>query len=275
MPHKMRILGVAGQAGSGKDTVADKLCTDRGFTKVALADPIKRFGKRVFGFTDQQLWGPSAYRNAVDPRFESPEVWANVERQLYEYALDYVLELMPSVTEERAQTAVQDLTRWFHWLHATYTKNLSPRIMLQALGTEWGRESVDPDIWVNAMISTARALLHEEGSSAKYVYSPEDGLTSVSMFRMAYTPAVGVVVSDIRFKNEFDAIHAAGGSVVRVIRPDTDEEAGTVGIANHASEAQEFTLADFDFILMNDSSLTVLHSNMEQYLEIFLLQHRG
>lgn len=55
--------------GSGKDVVADILMAERNFAKVALADPMKRFCRELFGFTDEQLWGASEKRNEPDARF--------------------------------------------------------------------------------------------------------------------------------------------------------------------------------------------------------------
>lgn len=42
------VVGVIGKAGSGKDTVADHLVRDHGFTKMALADPIRKIVETVF-----------------------------------------------------------------------------------------------------------------------------------------------------------------------------------------------------------------------------------
>lgn len=67
------ILGLSGHAGCGKDSMADRLVSRHGFVKVALADPLKRFCREAFGFTVQQLWGPSQYRNAPDRRLASPD----------------------------------------------------------------------------------------------------------------------------------------------------------------------------------------------------------
>lgn len=61
------LVGIAGFAGSGKDTVADMLSAHYGFQKVSLADPLKRICKEVFGFSDVSLWGPSSYRNDPAP----------------------------------------------------------------------------------------------------------------------------------------------------------------------------------------------------------------
>lgn len=83
----------------------------------------------------------------------------------------------------------------------------SPRELLQTLGTEWGREMVSQDIWINIAMRRARQY---EGSSWN------------------------VAITDVRFDNEAEAILAAGGQVWRVERPG----AGLSGqAAEHSSEA--------------------------------------
>jgi hypothetical protein len=63
------IIGILGQSGSGKDTIADYLVKKYRFVKVALADPLKRICKEVYGFSDLQLWGPPDMRNSPDFRY--------------------------------------------------------------------------------------------------------------------------------------------------------------------------------------------------------------
>ena len=60
----MNILGIAGQAGSGKDTVANLLVDNfpSKIVVIALADPLKRIVRTVFGFEHEQLWGPTERR---------------------------------------------------------------------------------------------------------------------------------------------------------------------------------------------------------------------
>lgn len=65
----MSIIGVTGVAGSGKDAIAHILVSEHGWTRIALADPMKRAVADWFGFTDDQLHGPSARRNEVDERW--------------------------------------------------------------------------------------------------------------------------------------------------------------------------------------------------------------
>lgn len=65
----MRIIGIHGAAGSGKDTAAEFLVADHGFTRIGLADPMKRFAAALWPWGWERLWGPSELRNEPDPRF--------------------------------------------------------------------------------------------------------------------------------------------------------------------------------------------------------------
>jgi hypothetical protein len=80
----------------------------------------------------------------------------------------------------------------------------TPRLAMQTIGTEWGRDIIGADVWVNAWRRAVDRLA--EGCP--------------------------VVIDDCRFPNEAEAIMAAGGVIVRVESP----RAGTVD-AGHSSEA--------------------------------------
>jgi hypothetical protein len=56
------LIAFAGKAGVGKDTAGDLICREQYAVKVALADPMKRICRDVYGFTDEQLWGSSEHR---------------------------------------------------------------------------------------------------------------------------------------------------------------------------------------------------------------------
>lgn len=200
------ILGLSGHSCCGKDTFADRLVL-RGWIRLSLADPIKRTAQQWWGFSDQQLWGPSEERNRPDPRYPRPD--------------------------------------------GTF---LSPRFALQTLGTEGGRTCY-PNTWVDLAIRTANAIL----SGA--VYHPHVGLGPSSGRR-----PVGVVIPDVRFANELDAIQAAGGQVFRLLRPGAD---GHVGIPGHASEAEQDGLPDirFDRIVKVPEGLTPYCSLIDKLAE--------
>ncbi|UUJ74495.1 deoxynucleoside-5'-monophosphate kinase [Microcystis phage Mae-Yong1326-1] len=75
----------------------------------------------------------------------------------------------------------------------------SPRYAMRSLGTEWGRDQMAPDVWVRIL------------------------LTKAATHRMRGEP---VVVDDMRFPNEAQAVRDAGGLTVRVTRPDLPPQAG-------------------------------------------------
>lgn len=274
MNNKIRLIGVSGQLGSGKDTVAEHLIEEHGFTRVALADPIKRFGYHVFLFNEKQLWGPSGFRNSIDSRYETSAsfAWDSALGRLEAFGRTYCTDVLGTDDRDQVEAAYKELVHWFFWLRTTHGESLSPRVMLQTLGTEWGRERISSDIWMKYTLRTAKSLLHLDGSTRAWEYCPLKGISPAS--GGVDTGVNGVVISDVRFENEFRAIRSAGGAVIRVIRPDTDEEAATVGIAGHASEAQNFSFDNFDFIINNDKSLRELYENVDQYMEIFNVAHK-
>lgn len=63
------LIAFTGAAGCGKSTAADYLADVHGFDVIALATPLKEMVGTLFDFDSWQLYGPSAARNAPDPRY--------------------------------------------------------------------------------------------------------------------------------------------------------------------------------------------------------------
>lgn len=94
----------------------------------------------------------------------------------------------------------------------------SPRELLQSLGTEWGRQTVADDVWIRATLREVRGWLQADEH---------------------------VVITDVRFTNEAEAIRAAGGRVFRVVRPgvaclapEAAAHASERGIPDHLVDAE-------------------------------------
>ena len=89
----MKLLGLEGQARSGKTTVARATTTGR-VALIGFADEIKRIAQALYAFTDEQVWGdakdtPDARWGGLTPRkvYQSlgegmrqchPDVWVRV-----------------------------------------------------------------------------------------------------------------------------------------------------------------------------------------------------
>lgn len=119
--------------------------------------------------------------------------------------------------------------------HGFHEAPLTPRLALQRLGTEFGR-ALDPNVWVRLGIRRAE----EAGRQPFYTDRPHDDAgwwayppqTFGPLGRVLWPDRIGpfeeipskpptvagVVVTDVRFPNEAEAIRAAGGVVWRVRR---------------------------------------------------------
>ena len=104
----------------------------------------------------------------------------------------------------------------------------SPRHAMQTLGTDWGRDMIHPNLWLNI---TARRV-------HKIMAMP-------AMHHIA-----GIVISDVRFENEADWVRAHGGQVWHVRRAACGLAGAT---ATHISE-QTIPRHAADRIIANDGS---------------------
>lgn len=224
----MQVLILAGRAAVGKDTAAEILESLYGARSLAQADKLKQLGQ-AFDFSREQLYGPSECRNRPDPRYVlgSPH-WAIAERAIKGDFGDVWLEdVLPFGTKGvDFKHARGMLTMWFNTLKTrVYAEGvaLSPRTMLQTLGTEFGREVLGEDVWSRYALALAEQWLTEG--------------------------APLVVFKDGRFPNECRAVRACGGKVLHLTEPAPVELVG--GVAGHVSERALEGLTEFDAHVLN------------------------
>jgi hypothetical protein len=206
MSPKLNLISLLGNAGCGKDTVAETVLKATQGTSLAFADPLKEFAAILFQFSKEQLYGPSEKRNEVDTRKNDPTYQVDVLERFAKHGYVWVDSVLPPYVDR--MNAFGALIRWLKSVNDA--PELSARLVLQTLGTEWGRAVYAP-IWVEYGAKRARMAL-------------EGGIPMV-------------VVRDCRFVNEAKAFKDIGGEVWFIDRPSRAEL--TAGVQNHASEREQ------------------------------------
>lgn len=232
MSGNFTVLGLFGPARSGKDLVADWLHEEKGFQKVAFADPMKRFVHDLFLYPNEILWGPSELRDIV--RDVGDEFWMSALSRFSSVAGQFIAEV---VEEPFKVTAFLKLMDWFTWLRKTYPTEISARVILQTMGTEWGR-AVDPRMWLKYGWNKVIPQLADGN-----IYTQTGGIRQASI---PFSHA-GAVITDHRFHNEIEESQKRGGYVLRLRRLAIEARTDNVGIQGHQSEAEGKKIPDYAF----------------------------
>lgn len=115
----------------------------------------------------------------------------------------------------------------------------TPRWAMQSLGTEWGRKLIGEDVWVNAWKRAVQDWLDNDYSA--------------------------VVVDDMRFQNEVDAVKSFNGVLVKVVR-------GEPSADQHESEKHIDSFAP-DYTIVNNGSLEDLENAVHDLIEKINNEH--
>lgn len=128
--------------------------------------------------------------------------------------------------------------------------HITPRAMLQLMGTEAGRDTFHPDLWVLSLEKRAKSNEH-------------------------------TVIADVRFPNECDAIRNMGGFIVRVARGSepswyndalkANTEKNTDHMSKHTIHYSEWAWIGqkTDYNISNNGSLDMLNADVKHMLKIF------
>lgn len=181
------IIGLSGWARAGKDTVADYLVENHGFTKLSFAAPMRSSLEALNPIVGraQKLSGSIPLR-------------------------------LKSVINEWG---------WDGYKESPYGDEM--RQLMQRFGTEVGRNIFGESFWVDQAMKLAQ-------------------------------PYDRVVFSDMRFKNEAQAVLDAQGKTWRITR--TGVEAANDHISEH--DLDDFA---FDTHICNDEDIRKLHASIELY----------
>lgn len=231
------LIGIGGLKGHGKDAFADALVAHSGYVKTFMSEPL------------------DAALRTLNPIISMPRVYGEDEKQ------EISLSLGIPHREEAEFHRIERYTDVVDRLGYTAAKEiLEVRRLLQAMGTEVGRNMFGESVWVDI----AREKILES--------------------RAAGTP---VVITGIRYQNEIDLVRELGGYTVWVERtvwpvkephPLTDaidaalqspEEPQGVAQDTTAAHSSETSLhaEDFDIFIENDSTLQDLEAQAVRLAE--------
>lgn len=205
---------ISGKIGSGKSFAATVIESNFGnVSRYAFADKVKEIAIYIY----YQYWNNSGPTKADYDKYRQSLFVKNKECSLYFYERESLLRAIQSACVEfcidikHAQTLLP--------LIESVT---TPRIMAQRIGTDWGRKTIDQDIWVD--------LLEQQISEDK----PDS-----------------LVIDDLRFPNEYEWFEKTFKDSIS-LRTETDRPA-TSKQTGHDSE-QYWESIPFDIAVKNDFS---------------------
>lgn len=247
----MNIIGLAGAAQSGKNTISDYLAT--------------RYGYVQFAFSDALYAEVAAGYNMPDESFL---------RGGFKEIENYAMTLNHCNDKGFIDVAVYELKK--AGIGFPKQMALSPRWILQVWGTEY-RRAQDKDYWIKkadlfleAYINNLKHTVTQEDHETlinEFINEAPDGLT-VSREHAAgyvapvgqeyYTQHPGIAVDGVRFENEYDWVKNLSGQIWHVRRQVNSK---INGIPTHASE-DGFPLRTGDKLILNYSTIERLHTGV-------------
>lgn len=250
------IIGISGKIGSGKDTL----------------------GKIIQHFTSDKnsFGGITAFQFLEN--YKNTNVDTNYQIKKFADKLKDIVCLLINCTREQLEDETFKNTElgeeWWSYIgrHNTltvYDKNSlrnnedlvkpTPRLFLQLLGTEAGRNIIHPNIWINSLFSEYKPInevvsVWGDEINRRKVVRPLGG----NLYEVINKVYPNWIITDLRFKNEFQAIKNREGIVIRVNRnvseygsPNQNKKLG------HVSETN-LDNANFDYVIENESDIQSL-----------------
>ena len=201
------LIGISGKMGSGKNLVCTiiqgltaakkhnienpsfewikKYYINSIWEQKAFADKLKDFVCILIGCTREQLEDQD-FKNK-----ELPEEW------WYTYG---------KIGNKDILVSYLDMDKEFKNNNNSYIEKLTPRELLQIIGTDCIRDKVHPNAWVNALFADYKYEIHRS----------EVPTRAAGFIDQHVYP--NWIITDMRFPNELEAIKSRGGITIRVDR---------------------------------------------------------
>ena len=228
------LIGISGKAQVGKDTVC-KIIQCLTAYKSDIAD-------NVISRINHPQWVLADYSPFINKKFalkvkEIASILTGIPLSDFEkeeiknstLGIEWTVERMPKLMEGPKGADA----------HYDYFKSpLTVREVLQLIGTECMRDGLHEDVWVNALFSEYKAHKMDE-------YYPSNW-----------------IITDVRFRNELEAIKERGGILIRVNR-----NTENTTYSHHYSEVALDNYKDWDFIIDNSGDIPQLIEKVRELLK--------
>lgn len=242
MENNGKIIALIGKIGSGKDEVGKIIqyltsgCSDdMSYEKYQMsiiqsdweiqkfADKLKDIVCVLIGCTRHELEGREFKEKPLSENWwRYFKIENNVKKEVSrEYFLKYKNSNEHSVEFEIIKT--------------------SPRLLLQLIGTECGRNIIHPNVWVNSLFSEYKPINNEKG---EIIYPKW-------------------IITDTRFINEADKAKEMGGITIKIIRDNNINN--NQNISEHESETALDNYTP-DYIVDNNGTISDLVEKIKKIL---------
>lgn len=283
------ILCVSGFSGTGKDEFVKSVVEKHNAVQIDLADPAKRHVAEIYGWTEEQLFGPSKMRNKGDIKYPKHGIYSrcdndptkfkfSVKRIRENFDLIYRVEQQMSYFKEKRFSSVDYDTFSVEFQEGDPAFFLSPREALQIYCEKMNE--LYPDTWVDLCVKTHKKL----ASSAVEIlsdmpsyymrmrYSKMGGLTMNKPEEMTDFGKDGhfiTCLSGFRHVNESTAFDRSNDTFskfvkIRIKRPGIESPP-----FNHRSETEQLQMLDssFDYVVNNSGTIEDLHEEANRIVK--------
>lgn len=262
---------VSGFAGVGKDEFCKRLVSNHGAFHTGLIDPAKRHMGEVYGFSEDQLFGPSVFRNRGDLRYPKTlftshrmkkldpslvqkwDISVPSSSDLY-YSRDFFVTDFSFSASDGSVYYVAEAGDPRFWL--------SPREALQLHGELYNE--LYENTWVRKGVET-----HIKLGSGNYSYSRMEGVHELK----TSIPQSSIITcfSDFRHIHEFEYVKACHreNPIFQPVFVRIKTKRVPKPSFSHKSETEQLQIPDssFHYVIENDGSKELLHQTVDQIIQ--------
>lgn len=288
---KTKLIGLCGRAGSGKSTISEFIAPTKSPVLVHYTNPWAYILSNLFGWSYETLDSFIVGRNLHDlqhscftSNLPPDPVFDKIVPEAFEWTYQALAKFDPMiiehmVTEFDAPPPIDPVVQ--DWVQLSFADPLK-RICVPLCGLPYptllGVDSscraqrelpirdIIPNYWHPTL--SGRQLLEQIGTNVFRAVDDQIWIKLAQRQICDYnTRGFGVVISDVRFRNEADMIRLAGGVIWVLSRYDSDLTLTLDDQQTHVSKWEFLTfISDRDVLINNHGSLAELYDTVQKLL---------